>query len=258
MKPTRTLLILAGMAVLQLLACTTSPTGRSQLILVSDEQIGQMGAQAFSQYKQENKLSTNAKINRYVNCVANAVTPQAPGRYNWEVAVFDEEAVNAFALPGGKIGVNTGLFKAAENQHQLAAVIGHEIAHVVARHSAAQVSNQLATQLGVSVVAAGTGVNPQLIGMGADLMLTLPYSRAAESEADILGLDYMASAGFDPRQSIKLWQNMQRESGARPVTFMSTHPAPQTRIRDLENRLPQAMQLYEQARAARRMPDCHL
>jgi predicted Zn-dependent protease len=252
----RLLLPLSGTLLFLLAACTTSPTGRSQLILVSDDQMAEMGAQAFNDYKQKNTLSKSSDVSSYVNCVANAVTAQVSDRYKWEVGVFDEPSVNAFALPGGKIGVNTGLLKAAENQHQLAAVIGHEVAHVTARHSAAQVSNQLATQLGVSAVAQGTGVNPQLVGMGADLLLTLPYSRAAESEADVLGLDNMARAGFDPRESVQLWRNMARESGARPVTFLSTHPAPQSRIRDLEARMPRAMQLYEQALAAGRRPNC--
>ncbi|MFA5630474.1 MAG: M48 family metallopeptidase [Porticoccaceae bacterium] len=247
--------LLCGL-VLVIAGCETSPTGRSQMILVSDEQMAQMGAQAFDQLKQETPTTRNSKVSGYVNCVANAITPMAPGRYNWEVGVFEDDSVNAFALPGGKIGVYTGLLRAAENQHQLAAVIGHEIAHVTARHSAARVSNQLATQMGVSVVAAGTGVNPQLIGMGADILLTLPYSRADESEADVVGLEYMARAGFDPRESVTLWRNMEREAGARPAQFLSTHPAPSTRIRDLERRMPQAVALYEEARAAGRTPNC--
>lgn len=245
-----------GATALLLNACATSPTGRSQMILVSDAQMSEMGTQAFDQMKQETPLTRNASVSNYVNCVAKAITPQMQGSYNWDVGVFEDDAVNAFALPGGKIGVNTGLLRAAQNQHQLAAVIGHEIAHVTARHSAARVSNQLATQVGVSAVAAGTGMDPKLIGMGADLLLTLPYSRGDESEADIVGLDYMARAGFDPRQSIALWNNMAKEGGARSAEFLSTHPAPQTRIRDLEQRMPAAVALYEEARAAGRKPNC--
>ncbi len=256
MPLTRPLSVLFLGLSLLLAACATSPTGRSQLILVSDAEMAQMGAQAFDQLKQETPPTRDSRVSSYVNCVANALTPHVQGGYNWEVRVFEDDSVNAFALPGGKIGVNTGLLKAAQNQHQLAAVVGHEIAHVIARHSAARVSNQLATQVGVTAVAAGTGMDPQLIGMGADLLLTLPYSRADETEADVLGLDYMARAGFDPRESVTLWQNMAREAGPRPAAFMSTHPAPEARMRELQRRMPDALILYEEAQKAGRRPNC--
>lgn len=256
MTLSRVLTAVALTSTLLLAACATSPTGRSQLILVSDAEMAQMGAQAFDQLKEETPPTGNSRVSSYVNCVADALIPHVEGSYSWEVRVFEDDSVNAFALPGGKIGVNTGLLKAAQNQHQLAAVVGHEIAHVIARHSAARVSNQLATQLGVTAVSAGTGVDPQLIGMGADLLLTLPYSRADETEADILGLDYMARAGFDPRESVTLWQNMAREAGARPAAFMSTHPAPEARMRELQSRMSAAMTLYEQAQKAGRRPNC--
>ncbi len=239
-------------------ACATSPTGRQQILLVSDAQMNQMGEQAFTQLREENPVSTDQAKTRYVNCIADAIIPVVDGNYSWDVAVFDDDSVNAFALPGGKIGVFTGLLRVAENQHQLAAVIGHEIAHVTARHSAARVSSQMATQLGVSVLATTTRMDPRVIGMGADLLLTLPYSRGDESEADRLGLEYMARAGFDPRESVALWRNMEREGGARPAEFMSTHPAPQTRIQDLERRMSDAVMLYEQARAQGRRPNCRL
>ena len=183
----------------------------------------------------------------YVRCVANAILKETPGDNRWEIAVFDDDAVNAFALPGGKIGVYTGLLDLAENQHQVAAVIGHEVAHVIARHHAARVSSQLATQLGVSVAAGSTGVDPRVISMGADLLLTLPHSRRDEAEADQLGLQYMARAGFDPRQSTELWQTMARQGGGRPPELLSTHPSPSSRIQDLRNLMPRVMPLYEQA-----------
>lgn len=248
--------LLAVFTVLLVSACATSPTGRQQIMLVSEGQVAQMGEEAFNQLKAENPASRNQALTRYVNCVADAIIPVVGGGYDWEVVLFEDDSVNAFALPGGKIGVFTGLLRVAENQHQLAAVVGHEIAHVTARHSAARVSNQLATQLGVSVLAQGTGMDPRLIGMGADLLLTLPYSRGDESEADRLGLDYMAQAGFDPRESVTLWQNMEREGGARPADFMSTHPSPQARIRDLQERMPNAVAAFEQARSQGRRPNC--
>ncbi|MGH8468701.1 MAG: M48 family metallopeptidase [Gammaproteobacteria bacterium] len=235
-------------------ACATSPTGRSQLRLVSDAQIAQMGATAFAALEQKTPRASNAKISRYVGCVARAITRTvAPGQ-RWEVRVFENKEVNAFALPGGKIGVYTGLLKVTENQDQLAAVIGHEVAHVIAGHSAARVSNDLAANLGASVLGSTTGIDPQLIGVGANLLLLLPYSRGDESEADVLGLQYMAQAGFDPREAPKLWVNMSRQGGPAPPQILSSHPSNDTRIRDLESRLPQALPLYEQARG--REPKC--
>lgn len=237
-------------------ACATSPTGRSQMLLVSEGQMAAMGEEAFNQLKQENTLSRDQALTRHVNCVADAVLSQVNTGQNWEVALFEDDSVNAFALPGGKIGIFSGLLRAAENQHQLATVIGHEIAHVTARHSAARLSNQLATQLGVSVLAQTTGMDPGLIGTGAQILLTLPYSRADETEADRLGLDYMAQAGFDPRESVTLWRNMAREAGERPPAFLSTHPTTQSRIRELEQQMPAAVATFDAARGQGRRPDC--
>ncbi|MEX0738583.1 MAG: M48 family metallopeptidase [Pseudohongiella sp.] len=237
-------------------ACATSPTGRSQMLLVSEGQMAAMGDEAFNQLRQENTVSTDQSLTRYVNCVSDAVLAEVDGNQNWEVVLFDDDAANAFALPGGKIGIFTGLLNVAENQHQLATVVGHEIAHVTARHSAARVSNQLATQMGISVLAQTTGMDPGLIGMGANLLLTLPYSRADETEGDRLGLDYMARAGFDPRESVALWRNMAQAAGERPPELLSTHPAPQARIRELEQRMPAALSSFDAARAQGRRPEC--
>ncbi|MGH8490378.1 MAG: M48 family metallopeptidase [Gammaproteobacteria bacterium] len=237
-------------------ACATSPTGRSQLRLVSDAQIAQMGTTAFATIQQKTPQASDAKISRYVRCVADAITRTVGAGQRWEVLVFENKEVNAFALPGGKIGVYTGLLKVTENRDQLAAVIGHEVAHVIAGHSAARVSNDLAASLGASVLGNTTGIDPQLIGVGANLLVLLPYSRGDESEADVLGLQYMAQAGFDPREAPKLWVNMSRQGGAAPPQILSSHPSNDTRIRDLESRLPQAVPLYEQARARGRKPKC--
>lgn len=246
---------LAGLTAALVAACTTSPTGRTQLKLVSDAEMAQMGATAFQQLKQKEPLSKDGKSNSYVQCVANAITRETGG--TWEVQVFDSKEVNAFALPGGKIGVYTGLLKVAANQDQLGAVIGHEVAHVLAGHSAARVSNQMAAQLGVALGSAATGVSPDMIGMGANLLLLLPYGRGDETEADVLGMDLMARAGFDPRQAPALWVNMGKASGGNaPPEFMSTHPSNESRIRELNNRLPKSLPIYEQARAQGKTPRC--
>lgn len=249
---------LSGLLAAGLLtACATTPTGRSQLMLVSDAQMRAMGAEAFAQMQEEGPVARGTPAARYVQCIADAVTAAVAPDQEWEVRTFEQDAVNAFALPGGKIGVYTGLIKVAENQDQLAAVIGHEIAHVLANHSAARVSNQLAAQLGASVLAGATGMNPELIGMGAQVLLLMPYGRADESEADVLGLRYMARAGFDPSAAPALWINMARaSSGNAPPEFLSTHPSHDTRIRELREQLDSVQPLYEQARREGRRPNC--
>lgn len=238
-------------------ACATSPTGRSQLMLVSNDQMRAMGAEAFAQMQEDAPVARGTPAARYVECISNALVREVAPEQDWEVRVFEEDTVNAFALPGGKIGVYSGLIRIAENQDQLAAVIGHEIAHVLANHSAARVSNQLAAELGASVLAGTTGMNPQLIGMGAQVLLLMPYGRADESEADVLGLHYMARAGFDPTAAPALWVNMAQAAGGNaPPEFLSTHPSHDTRIRDLRNRLDEVQPIYEEARRQGRRPNC--
>jgi len=250
-------------AVLVLVSCATSPTGQRQLILLSDNEITRMGITAYDEVKQKTPASSDPGTTAYVNCVADAITREVPSRSKWELTLFDDEAVNAFALPGGKIGVYTGLLKVANDQNQLAAVIGHEIAHVIADHGNARISAAFAAQSGMQLaqMIAGTA-SPEkaqllgLLGLGAQIGILLPYGRGQESEADILGLQYMAKAGFNPMASILLWQNMGKKSGGQPPEFLSTHPAHQTRINDLKNAMPKAQQLFNQARSQGKIPQC--
>lgn len=245
------ILLLTGLAA----ACATSPTGRTQLNLVSDGEINQMGVAAFEQMKQKTPPTTDGRVSGYVQCVAGAITREVGGG-GWEVRVFDDKNVNAFALPGGKIGVFTGLLNVAKNQDQLASVIGHEVAHVTARHHNARVSNQLAAQMGSGIVGSAAGIDPNLINTGLGVFL-LRFDRKDESEADQLGQDLMARAGFDPRQSVELWRNMQRQSGGgAPPQWLSTHPSHESRIQDLSNQLSHTMPLFEQARASGKRPNC--
>lgn len=259
----RSLGLLAAAAMIA--ACATSPTGRSQLILVSDEEMNEMGATAFEQMRQQAILSGDDKARRYVRCVALAITNTLPEGESdaWELELFDDDTANAFALPGRKIGVHTGLLAVATDQDQLATVLGHEVAHVLARHGAERVSQQLGAQAIVGV--AGAAVDPSTtsgtlllgaIGMGMQYGVLMPYSRSHESEADLLGLDLMAQSGFDPRASVTLWQNMAAASGGGPPEWLSTHPAPDTRIADLEARIPAALELRSRARAGGRRPAC--
>lgn len=256
--------LLTGVCLVVLAACATSPSGRSQLILVGDADMDRMGATAFTQIKSSGKLANDPARARYVNCVAQALVAQLPEssrRQAWEVALIADDTPNAFALPGGKIGVNTGLLKVATNQDQLAAVIGHELGHVISRHAAERVSQQFATQTAMQVINSATGGERQqllgLLGVGAQAGVVLPFSRLHESEADVLGQRYMASAGFDPRAAATLWENMVRAGGgARVPAFLSTHPDPQQRIKALAAAAPGLMPTYEQARSAGRRPDC--
>jgi len=258
------LLVLLGLLVLS--ACATSPLGRRQLKLVSDQQMAQIGSQAFAQLSAQTPKSRNPSTNEYVRCVASAVTGALEGPWAdtpWEVQVFEDPTPNAFALPGGKIGVHTGILEVAENQDQLATVIAHEVAHVVAGHSNERMSTEMATQAALTAASAAINTGDPLqrqglalLGLGAQVGVILPYSRTHETEADLYGLDLMAKAGFDPRQSVPLWENMRAAGGQKPPQFLSTHPADRTRIQNLQARVAQDIPLMQAAHAAGRKPRC--
>jgi predicted Zn-dependent protease len=263
---------LSGIAIVLLLAAcatTTSPTGRRQVVGgVSQQQLDQLGAQAFTETKAKQTLSRDGKQNAYVQCVVNALVAELPQQYRgvrWETALFVESEPNAFALPGGKVGVNTGIFSVAKNQDQLAAVIGHEIGHVISRHHEERLTRQQGTQVGLGILGALAGaaygdtaasaVN-QFGSIGAQGLILLPNSRTQESEADVVGQRLMAQAGFDPAQAVGLWQNMMAAGGARSSQWFSTHPDPANRIRELQRDVPALQPVYRQARQAGRTPRC--
>lgn len=245
---------LAMVAVMVLTACATSPLGRNQIMLVSNDQISEMGVASYRDIQSKTPASSNARNSAYVRCVANAITREAGGE--WEVTLFAGKQVNAFALPGGKIGVYEGLLGVAKNQAQLSAVIGHEVAHVQASHSAERVSEAMLTQ-GVSQVAgAYSGYDPRVFQLAGNVFFNMPHSRKQESEADLIGLDLMANAGFDPAQAVELWQNMAQLGGSKPPELLSTHPADGTRIAQLTERQAVSRPLYDAARAAGKKPAC--
>ncbi len=255
-------------ALLLVAACATSPTGRSQMILRSDAELAAEAARQFAEMRASIPLETDRATIDYVHCVATAVVEQLEPQYrdlDWDMAVFDHEAVNAFAMPGGKIGVMTGILKAADNQDRLAAVLGHEIAHVTARHSNERASRAPTAGVGVKVLAVLLGGGHQgatytayeALNAGAALGIMLPFNRAQESEADVIGLEFMARAGFDPRESVPLWQNMAAEAdGKEPAEFLSTHPSNEKRVGSLVSQFGKTLALYNEARENGRIPNC--
>lgn len=245
-----------------LTACATSPTGRSQFIYLPDEQLNQMGLQAFDELKKNKPLSKNNKHFQFVNCIAEAITYESGGK--WEVQIFDDQSLNAFALPGNKIGVHTGMIDLVDNQDQLAAVIGHEVGHVLARHSNERMSQKTAVQGSMALISAVSTPSSTLgqlalggLGLGAEYGIILPFSRAHESEADLIGLELMAKAGFNPKESVTLWQKMaQASKGQQTAEFLSTHPSHATRIKELTDALPKVMPHYQQAQSINKNPRC--
>ena len=251
-------------------ATTTSPTGRTQYVgAVSQAQLNQMGEQAFAQTKTQMRASTDAKQQAYVRCIVTDIVRELPTNWqqlNWESVVFVDDNPNAFALPGGKVGVHTGILSVARNQDQLAAVIAHEIGHVYANHHDERITRQMGAQglLGVAGAALGARYGEgaqqsanQLGGAALQTTFLLPGTRTQETEADVVGQDLMAKAGFDPRAAVGLWQNMIAASGGnRPPQWLSTHPNPENRISELQARAASLVPTYEQAQAAGKRPRC--
>lgn len=231
-----------GVAVLA--ACSTNPyTGESQFIVVSDGELSTMSNQAWSEMLAQEPVSRDPALNERARRVADRIVAASgmAGR-PYEVAVFDSDERNAFVLPGGQIGVYRGMMQLANTDDQLAAVLGHEVGHVIGRHAAERASQQMGASLGAQVlggVLGGQGLGSseqisQVLGIGAQYGLVMPYSRGNESEADLYGIDYMVRAGYNPREAITLWQKMAAEGGSRGPTFMSTHPDPAARAQAIE------------------------
>jgi predicted Zn-dependent protease len=234
--------------------CTRAPeTGRRQFIIVDDDTMNKLGSDAYSEMKKEEKISKDPEINQIVKRVGDRITKASDRTdYEWEFTVFDEpKTINAFALPGGKVGVYTGILPVAENEAGLAVVIGHEIAHVIARHGGERVSQQMGTSLVLEAASIGLQNNPNRnlimagLGVGATVGVLLPYSRTHESEADKIGIRYMARAGYDPSEAPKFWGRMNAQAGGTPPEFLSTHPSPETRTEELEKLVTEVMPEYQ-------------
>ena len=257
----RTLIMLG---ILSLLAgCATVPeTGRSQLRLISAEQEMQLGLAEFNKLKQSTPISRDAALQGQLQKVGSRIAAVAPlPGARWEFVLFDKpEEANAFCLPGGNVGVYTGILPVTQDESGLAAVIGHEVAHAVARHGAERASEQLLMNAGgqvLDVLVASRapqwrGMVLGAYGIGGELGVVLPHSRAQEMEADRLGLLYMARAGYDPRQALAFWRRFgnykTQRGGGRAIEFLSTHPLDETRIRALEGFMDTALREYRKGR----------
>lgn len=247
------------LAALLLAACQNVPiTGRSQLQMISEGAEASLGLSAYQDVMKKEKVSHDPKLNELVTRVGSRIAA-ATGRtdYKWEFRVFDNDKLaNAFCLPGGKVAVYTGLMPVARDEAGLAAVIGHEVAHAIARHGGERMSQQLLLE-GVALAAAMSAKDEKkgelyatLLGVGATFGILLPYSRLHESEADRMGLVYMAKAGYDPRAARDFWARMAANDGkkGKPPEWLSTHPADDKRIRQIEQWLPEALSHYRPVR----------
>ena len=257
MKPK---LLLTALLAASLAACQANPvSGRTQLVLVSEEQAQASSAQAYAQTMSEaqkqGKLSTDAALNARVKRITDRLIVQAGNMYapsrswKWSVAVIDEPTLNAWCMPGGKMAIYTGIIsKLKLTDDEIAQIMGHEIAHALLGHGREQMSRAIAMQGGMQIGSIVAGRDLSILAPVADVALTLPHSRASESEADRYGVELAARAGYDPRAAVRLWEKMGAASGNGPPVFLSTHPSPDNRIQALNALVPKMMPIYEKAR----------
>ncbi len=255
-----------ALAAVALGGCSTNPvTGRSQFVIVSEQQAISQSAQAYSslmgQLQRQGRLSDDRQLNERVRVISERVVRQAvryrpeTARWRWQMQVVEAPDVNAFCMAGGKMAVYTGLIeKVRPTDDELAQVIGHEIAHALSNHTAEKMSVAQASQLGAAVLGAvaqsrGLPIGASETQLLASVGVQLPNSRAAETEADRIGIELAARAGYNPHAAVSLWRKMTAVSGNRGIEFLSTHPAAETRIAELQALAPQMMPLYEAAQA---------
>lgn len=237
--------------------CTTTPyTKRSQFILLSESEEVQLGVASYEEVLKKGKVVTDPAFTEPLRRVGERIARVAEKpEYDWEFTVIDDpKQVNAFALPGGKVAVYTGLYPVAEDEAGLAVVVGHEVAHALARHGAERMSQGMVAQLaGVGVAVAVGDSSPATrnavmgaFGLGAQVGVLLPFGRSQESEADHIGMILMAKAGYDPAVALKLWQRMEAQAGgASPPEFLSTHPGYRTRQENIRAWIPEAEKYYK-------------
>ena len=231
--------------------CRTVPgTGRKQILLLSESEEVRLGMQAWGEVKDKTKFSGDKKANALVKKVGGRIAKATGRKYKWEFKVVQDDTPNAFCLPGGKIAVNTGILPLTKDEAGLA----------VARHGGERISQGLLMNVGVAAVSTALGNgDPETVkavntafGIGLGLGVALPFSRAHESEADRLGLTYMAKAGYHPREAMKFWERMKKAGGGNTVEFLSTHPAHETRIQQIRGWLPEALRHYKPKKRKKR------
>lgn len=241
--------------------CVTIPeTGRQQLILLNPSVEMKLGSDAYRDILKKSKISKDRRLTALVRKVGWSIA-RVTGRsdFKWEFNLIEEETPNAFCLPGGKVGINTGILPIALNEAGLAAVMGHEVGHAIARHGAERMSHSLIIALGGELLAQGLGRNNlqkqgirAAYGIGSAVAFSLPFSRSHELEADYMGLIYMARAGYDPREAKRFWvrfANYAKDKGKKAAPeFLSTHPNDKHRIQRIDNMLGQAIKEYEKSR----------
>ena len=258
-------LFLIGLQVI-LVSCSTVPvTGRRQLSLVPASTLNSMSSQSYGEFLTQHKLSDDPEATQMVERIGRNIQraveeyfaaknmPDQLNHYDWQFNVVEDPAVNAWCMPGGRVVVYTGILPVTENENGLAVVMGHEIAHAVANHGRERMSQGLVTELGAFALSKALEEKPaqtrnlfmKAYGAGTEVGLLLPYSRRHESEADHLGLIFMAMAGYDPNAAVDFWQRMAAASGASPPELLSTHPSDERRIEQIRELLPEAMQYYE-------------
>jgi predicted Zn-dependent protease len=236
-------------------ACQTVPlTGRHQLMLISPDEERGLGEEAFKKTLKSAKLSEDQASAEMVLRVGRRIAAAANRPdYQWEFTLIEDKTPNAFALPGGKVAVYTGILPLTKDETGLAVVMGHEVAHALARHGAERMSTGLLTDLaGKTAGIVFGGGNPQTekqveqaFGIGSEVGIMLPFSRHQESEADEIGLFTMAKAGYDPRQAVEFWKRMEQAKNGKPPEFLSTHPSDDTRIKRIEGWMPEALRIFQ-------------
>lgn len=253
-------LVVAALLATSLAGCQSNPvSGRKQLVLVSEEQAQASSAQAYattlSEAQKKGTLSNDAALNDRIKRITDRLISEAklmypPSRdWKWSVAVIDEPTLNAWAMPGGKMAIYTGIInKLNLSDDEIAQIMGHEISHALLGHGRERMSRAMATQGGLLLGSIVAGQDLSALGPVANVALTLPNSREAESEADRYGIELAARAGYDPRAAIRLWEKMSAAGGSGTPQFLSTHPAPANRIQALTALVPQMMPLYQKAR----------
>jgi predicted Zn-dependent protease len=247
-------LAIAAALLVAVVGCQTVPyTGRSELILVPEAQELRMGLESYREILGRAKIVRDPAVTERVQRVGRRIAAAAERPdYKWEFTVLDDKQVNAFCLPGGKVAVYTGILPIVPDDASLGAVLGHEVAHAIARHGGERMSQTLLLQVGLAATQIALANREPamvqqvtaLLGAGASVGLLLPWGRNQESEADRLGLIYMAKAGYHPSAARDLWVRMGQLGGARQPEFLSTHPAPETRVKQIEGWIPEAMRYY--------------